>query len=555
MPACTHCKCSFELEEQDRAFLKKVAPAFNNQEFPLPDPEFCPECRLQQRLAWRGELNLFKRKSSYSGKPIITFYPPDAPCSVYTPEEFWSDKWDPCSYGREFDFNRPFFEQFQELLEVAPVLSLTNSQNENCEFINCSAWCKNCYLLAGTNHNEDCYFGNYVNYCTSCVDNNFIDHCELCYECIDCKGCYNLRYSSNCHECRDSSFLYNCRGCKDCFGSVNLVNKQYCYLNEQLTKSQYEEKRAALKLDTRSRVQQAQKYFDAHRLKYPHKFMIGERNDGASGNAINNVKNAHYCFDVSELEDCRYCSWFHQAKDCMDNFAWGMSAEMCYQCMEVGDNSYHVLFSATAFACKEVFYSYCVMNSSNCFGSVGLKRNEYTILNKQYSKEEYQQLVPRIISHMQATGEWGRFFPPDISPLPYNTAITNDYFPLSKDVVNQLGWEWHDFEEEQLPATATPIPDSIQEATDDICRQVLICAETNKPYKVIDQELQFYKTNGIPLPDRSWKARHSARVKRRNPRQLWLRACDKCKKEIRTSFAPERPEIVYCEPCYLSEVY
>jgi len=29
----------------------------------------------------------------------------------------------------------------------------------------------------------------------------------------------------------------------------------------------------------------------------------------------------------------------------------------------------------------------------------------------------------------------------------------------------------------------------------------------------------------------------------------------KCSKSIQTSYSPERPEIVYCEQCYLQEIY
>jgi hypothetical protein len=31
---------------------------------------------------------------------------------------------------------------------------------------------------------------------------------------------------------------------------------------------------------------------------------------------------------------------------------------------------------------------------------------QYCILNKQYTKEEYEELVPKIIEHMKKTGEW-----------------------------------------------------------------------------------------------------------------------------------------------------
>jgi len=41
----------------------------------------------------------------------------------------------------------------------------------------------------------------------------------------------------------------------------------------------------------------------------------------------------------------------------------------------------------------------------------------------------------------------------------------------------------------------------------------------------------------------------------KNPRKLYIRNCDKCGKEMKTTYAPERPEIVYCENCYNKEVY
>ena len=59
----------------------------------------------------------------------------------------------------------------------------------------------------------------------------------------------------------------------------------------------------------------------------------------------------------------------------------------------------------------------------------------------------------------------------------------------------------------------------------------------------------------IPVPRRCFFCRHHDRITRRGPFKLWKRNCDKCKKEIRTNYAPERPEIVYCEKCYQQEVY
>jgi CxxC-x17-CxxC domain-containing protein len=44
-------------------------------------------------------------------------------------------------------------------------------------------------------------------------------------------------------------------------------------------------------------------------------------------------------------------------------------------------------------------------------------------------------------------------------------------------------------------------------------------------------------------------------MKLRNPRKLFKRTCDKCGKGIQKTYAPERPEIVYCQECYEKEIY
>ena len=91
--------------------------------------------------------------------------------------------------------------------------------------------------------------------------------------------------------------------------------------------------------------------------------------------------------------------------------------------------------------------------------------------------------------------------------------------------------------------------------TDDICQKILLCKITGKPYKIIPQELKFYKDMGIPIPRICPDQRHKERMTLRNPRKLWARKCMKCQKDIQTTYAPERPEIVYCEECYLASVY
>lgn len=283
--------------------------------------------------------------------------------------------------------------------------------------------------------------------------------------------------------------------------------------------------------------------------------MLGEMNENVTGNGINQCRNTFECFDVSKLEDCKYCVWFHESKNCMDIYAWGFPVNECYECMEAGAGTYHTLFSVSTYQGADVLYSYYSMNSKNLFGCVSSQSKQYCILNKQYTKEQYESLLPKIIEHMQGTGEWGEFFPMAVSPLAYNQTVAQDYLPISSDQAKNLGAMWH--EEASIKTSGEPIsiPDSLLEVDKSICDQVFICAESGKPYKITTQEFQFYQKYGIPVPAFSFEVRHKHRLARRNPRQLWDRSCVKCAAPLRTSYAPERPEIVYCEECYASAVY
>ena len=175
----------------------------------------------------------------------------------------------------------------------------------------------------------------------------------------------------------------------------------------------------------------------------------------------------------------------------------------------------------------------------------------------QYTKEEYQKLVPTIIHYMQSTGEWGEFFPASISPFGYNETLASDFFPLDEKQVTERRWKWHRDENasKQYLGPTIKIPKKIEDVSDAICAQILSCEVTGKPYKITPQELTFYRRMKIPVPRICPEERHRQRMERRNPRKLWERTCAKCGKGIETSYSLERPEIVYCDKCYLETVY
>jgi hypothetical protein len=196
---------------------------------------------------------------------------------------------------------------------------------------------------------------------------------------------------------------------------------------------------------------------------------------------------------------------------------------------------------------------------TNCFGCIGLRHKDYCILNRQYSKEEYEKLAPGIIENMKQGGEWGEFFPVELSPFAYNETVAHEYYPIEKDEVLKRGWKWRD-KKDEIPKvekiiSASQLPDTIEEIPDDVLNWAIKCEETDRPFKIVKQELEFYRKMKLPIPHLHPDERHKRRMALRNPRKLWARTCDKCKKEIQTTYSPERPEKVFCEECYLAEVY
>ena len=491
---------------------------------------------------------------------MLSIYPPDCPYTVYHHEAWFSDKWNALDYGRGFDFSRPFFEQFDDLMRVVPLMSMNIQSIQNCEYVNECGNSKNCYFTVEADENEDCMYAYRAFDNKTSVDCLETFNCERCYEIVDCRQCFNLLHSQFCTQCRDSAFLYDCKSCTQCFGCVGLRQKKYHMFNEELSKEEYEKRMQSFSLCNPEHVKAAKKRFEDLKLTHPRKAIAGEQNDNCSGNYIYNSKDCFYCFNIRECRDCRYCDYLLQGKDCMDFFVFGEPGEKSYECQTCGYGTLNLRFCCRCWEGVQnlTYCLLCVQTVANCFGCVGLQKKEYCILNKQYTKDEYERLVPKIIEHMKKTGEWGEFFPIETSPHAYNESYAMDHMPLKKEEVLQRKWKWRD----ELPITKgketithDDIPKNIDDVPDSICNEVLACRETERNYRITKQELLYYRAMKLPIPHLHFYERHRKRLAMRNPRQLWKRECMKCKKEIETTYSPDRSETVFCEECYLKEVY
>jgi hypothetical protein len=561
---CQNCKKDFVIELDDFAFYEKIK---------VPAPTFCPECRFQRRLAFRNERKLFRNVNARTGKEILTIYPPESGLIVYTDEDYRSDVWDPFEYGQDYDFSKPFFEQFLELMKKLPrparnyiVGTMVNSDySANCDYL------KNCYLIFNSEYSEDCAYGNTVEYSKDCYNNSYCNNSERCHESFWILKCNRAHFCSQCVECLEIWFCKDCLGCNNCFGCMNLRNKKYCIFNEQYTKEEYEQRITIMKLNSWGGIKEARKIAHEFWKKFPNKYHQGIKNVNSTGAYVTNSKNVRYGYLVRGAEDCKYVQYLQSpppSKNCYDFSIWGINSQFGYESMSSGGGVFNLKFSAECWPnIRDTEYSLLCQDSSNLFACVGLNKKEYCIFNKQYMKEEYEKLVAKIKMHMDEMPyidkggriyKYGEFFPIEFSPFAYNQTLAFDHFPLTKEQALQAGYLWKDPtpQEYQITMKGEDLPDTIEDVKDNVLDAIISCIKCQKAFRIIKQELDFLRREKIPLPRYCVDCRHFNRVSQRLPSKLYHRKCMKsgCNNEFETSYSPDRPEIVYCESCYNQEV-
>jgi hypothetical protein len=659
---CRQCSTPFPITDKDMEFYSKVSPVFpkpsplppskeGGSRIPLsegdtggvreewdkiryliPPPTLCPDCRQQRRLAFRNERKLYKRKCDATGNEMLSMFPPTSPFIIYHPEK-WYEYDCILRDSPKYDFQSNFFSQFWSLLQKTPLLWLSVAYNENCDYTNQCGNSKNCYYSFDVGMSKDSLYCNFIDDSSNLVDCSSSHESHSCYSCVDILWCMESYYLLRCSDCSFSTRLIDCTGCQYCSECINLTNAKYCYRNRQYSKEEWEAREYDTSWDEMS--------WEDFLQRAPRKNLILLSSPESFWDHIAFSRNALSCFEVKDGENIKYIDRSRILKDSMDIRWFWNNLQMSYDSLAVGINAYNILFSQHCWSnvSNLMYCMYCTDGTKNCFGCIGLRNASYCILNRQYTKEEYESLVPRIIEHMMktplieggshgvtggSTFEWWEFFPASLSPFGYNETVANEYYPLTREEVVALSlrgtkqssmslisgtpgsprsarddetgesflhwptFNWSDYEspfptvEKIIPANK--LPDTIEGIPDDILNWAIECEVSKKPFRIIRQELEFYRKHNIPIPRRHPDVRHMNRMKMRNPRKFYERICDclNCEdnwkqvwrydekefcirdpesssgwrkgKIMITTYSIEKPERVYCEVCYEREV-
>ncbi len=539
----------FAVFQSDRDFYERISPVFNWKKYRIPTPTLCPEERQRRRLMFRNERKLYRRRCDATWESIISIYAPNSSSRVYSPDFWLWDEWNPLTSGRIFDFEKDtFFWQLRWLTLETPSKSLVSEFNENCEYTSICGYCKDCYMTTASEYSQNCYYGHLLQRCEDVMDSSFVFDSRVCYGCVDVTNSYKCFYSSgmqDCNNCYNSEQLTNCSFCIECSG---LDWQHYCIRNEKVTKEEfvrYLQDYSLKKVDYSSSVRPA-----LHLLN----------SEGCLAGSVIHSSKVVCSYEIENAQDVRYSQVIVDWKNLLDCSHCYIECEKSYEVMSAL-STFNNLFSAFVYHCSDVFYSLNCSHSNHLFGCSNLRNKSYCIFNKQYSESDYNDLVPKIIEYMQETWEWWEFFDPSLSPFGYNETVAQEYFPLTKE---QWLLRWYAWQDETFDPM---IPDEIQTFSwdqiasdittvdDTILKKILLCEETQRPFRVIKQELDFYRKHGIPLPRQHPDSRHVARSHRRPPRSMFLRKCDLTWVQILSVYPDHVTFSVYADQAYNQEKF
>lgn len=493
----------------------------------------CQDCRVRLLLSFRNERSLYKRRCDLCGKDFIGVYAPDSPYTVYCSQCWWSDNWSPHKFGMAYDENRSFFDQFKELYSQVPHLGMSVTDSENSEYCNFVDKQKNCYLTVNASENESLFYCERAFNSKDSLECNGLTRCQLCYWNLSCRDCYHTCFSEFCENMIDCFFCSDSKSCQNCFGSFGLRSQKFVFLNEQLIEDEYKKRIDSLRLNTYDGVEKAKELVYQHWLKYPHRYANITLSEDVIGDNVTRSKHCSYIFDADEMENCKHCYVGLKSKEaqyCVPADA----AEHCYNNMSLW-KTYNIHCSHSCWWGSDIMYSYGCMYGQHLLGCVSLRHSQYCILNKRYEEDEYRRINGKIIDQLKKENIYGEYFPVSFSPFAYNETIAQEHYPLTKERAIKLGYN---FKEEQVYSNKSGG-----------------CIVCGKLYKIIKQEKELYEKIGVPEPKKCSSCRYEERMKRRNPRRLYARQCAYagCDKKLMSSFAQDRPEIIFCAEHYQKE--
>lgn len=529
------------------------------KKFNVPPSTMAPMTRLRQLAGFAGGISIWWKPHAETAKLILSFVHPDNPFQVIHDREW---------FGKDFvngffwDANKNFFDQFRGLAHTIPVGS-TRDDGSNIETIGIDlVGCEGCYMAFGSGEAKRMYYSYMAGTRSEdCLDLTNSVRCRETFQADWSDELFQCVQAFRSTQCLQSAFIFDCQDCEFCFGATNKRHKKYLWFNEQLSKEEWERRRAEVDLSIYS-------VWQAHLARFEE--MIRQT-------AWQDVDHTG-CTDCQGeyLVKCTRCqeSWWailstdlfhcwaslHQTTSAFCVWAgWGSDG---YQSCDLV-SSQNVKFCVRVWRSINVEYSSDCYECQNCFGCFGLRHKSFCIFNNQYGEADYWQKLDEIKCAMLDRGEYGMTFPGDLSQSGFQFSMGKMYFDYSPEEYTAFQAPHFDPARGAVvmpivtnPEEAIQVGD-IPDALDDVDPAVFVGkpihdAALNRNFSVTPQEFAFYKAHRLPFPREHFLIRLKKLARHSNTPVKMENTCFDCGKPVTTyvnNLFTERH--VYCREDYL----
>ena len=416
--------------------------------------------------------------------------------------------------AREYDFTKSFFSNFWELLDSVPAPTrFTDDKSVDCDHA-ASVWMSNKVYLSILAI-DDCENILYTFYTQDGVKNTLNsvmvwDHSENIYFSSGVLKSYNVFYSRYITNSANIWFSTNLIGCQECILCDTLTNASYCIRNKQYSQEEY--------LKEKTNILSNKSDFERFYLGLSKKWEnFGSKNIvGKFCIESENVENGFFSYRVSSGRNIFFVWDKDGRRNAYDTICSDQKWEGdVYGCINLGSASNCYL--SDSFIWASLYYCYNCLTCSFCIGCTGLTNKSYYILNKQYTKEEWEIQAEKIFASMERDGTLWEFFPGEMSRLYFNDTLASlIYDDFTKEEVEAAWYLWRD------EPIRVDIPEGVKIVKNteldqyqwfdvhgawkihpDVMDTVISDAKWNY-YRIVQYEYDFLMKHGLPLPTLHW---------------------------------------------------
>ncbi len=417
------------------------------------------------------------------------------------------------SISPEYDFTKTFFENFADLYRSIKLPAIINIWSENSDFSEISIFVKNAYLSFTTVSGcENILYSVNIKDNSRNVLNSVMvwDSCENVYMSSWIIKSSSVFYSQNIVNSRDIWFSTNLVWCSECISCSNVENVSYQISNKQYTKDEYLTKKKEL-LSNPS-------WFDSlyQKSKVKSTNIWSKDTIWTCNFYCENLNSWAYNYKVIDWKNVVLVwlpTWnkniydtYNAGSPIWSDMYWVMAAWWEHIYMTLHNNNW-----------TNNFYSILLDECSFCLWCVWLKNKSYCIFNKQYSQEEWFNMVDKIFASMEQSGELGEFFPATMNPYYFNDTVASlfDLWFSKQEVINKW-FLWRDEEVKvDIPTTLDKIgvdelsgfewfdSDGKWYIDNDVMNKVVVDKFWNS-YRFVPMEIEFLKRYNLPLPRQHW---------------------------------------------------